>query len=162
MAEAQEKWSAKEKETLIYRTPEQARVWREGVQEKIAQEAGKEVTREREIVAEAVADEFAQAGYAVDSLTRPWEHTPEEHAEVQELVNLAFATDLTLALKQARQSPNWPRNLDLFHDVLTTEMYSLVQKHKLNRQPLLGWGLFVVGVLLGALLVSGFLLLAVG
>lgn len=154
MAQAQEKWSTKERETLIYRTPEQAREWREGVQEKIAQQAGREVTREREIVAEAVAEEFTQAGYAVDSLTRPWEHTPQEHAEVQGLVNLAFATDLSLALKQARQSPNWPRNLDLFHDVLTTEMYSLVQAHKLNRQPLSGWALFVAGIVLAATLVS--------
>lgn len=143
----------------MYSTPEQAAEWQEGVREKLQVEAGREVRRGREVVAEAVADQFAEAGHAV-SLSHPWEHSEGEHEEAQELVDLAFANDLSTALKVARQSKHYPRNLDLFHDVLTTEMYDLVREHKLNQQPLTGWAIFVIGVILGALLVSGILLIA--
>lgn len=157
MVEAKEKWTSKERETLMYSTSERAQKWREGVREKLQAEANKDVRRQREVVAEAVADEFAEAGYAV-SLSHPWEHSPEEHDEAQELVNLAFATDLPTALKQAKQSSTWPRNLDLFHDVLTTEMYDLVREYKLNKQPLVGWALFAVGIVVGAALVTTLLI----
>lgn len=152
MAESKERRSSKEQATLMYSTPERAQEWQESVREKIQAESGTEIRRDREVVAEAVADQFAEAGYAV-SLSHPWEHSEGEHQEAQQLVDLAFATDLTTALKKARQSPNYPRNLDLFHDVLTTEMYDLVREHNLNKQPLLGWLLFACGVLLGAFLV---------
>jgi hypothetical protein len=160
MAESIERRSRQEQETLMYNNPERATAWREGMQEKLqaAPQAG--VRRERELVGEALADEFAQEGVGVTSLTHPWEHTAAEHAEVQQLVDLSFASDLRAALKKARGSPNWPRNLDLFHDVLTTEMYELVREHKLNKQPLLGWVLFGLGIILGTLLVSGILLVA--
>ena len=161
MAESKERRSLPERETLMYSTPEQAAEWREAVQEKVRAESGRPVRREREVVAEAVAEEFLQEGYGVTSLSHPWEHTDAEHAEAQRLVDVAFASDLTTALKQAKQSANWPRNLDLFHDVLTTEMYDLVREHKLNRQPLLGWMLMVLGLLLLALLVIGIVLVAV-
>lgn len=160
MAESIERRPSNEQETLIYSTPERAAILREGLQEKL-QTPTSGVRREREVVAEALADEFAQEGYGVTALSHPWEHTAAEHAEVQGLVDLTFTKDLRTALAAARKSPNWPRNLDLFHDVLTTELYELVREHNLNRQPLVGWVLFAAGVLLGALLVSGLLLLLV-
>lgn len=153
MAESKERRSSQERETLMYSTPEQAQEWQEGVREKLKAESTGDVRRPREVVAEAVADQFASEGYAV-SLSHPWKHSESEHAEVQNLVDVAFAQNLTAALKQARQSPHWPRNLDLLHDVLTTEMYELVQEHDLNRQPLVGWLLFALGVVIGATLVT--------
>jgi hypothetical protein len=153
MAESKERRSGKERETLMYSNPEQAQEWQEGVREKVRAETGKPVRRKREIVAEAVAEEFSKEGHGVTSLSRPWEHTPAEHAEAQALVDVAFAADLTTALKKAKQSPHWPRNLDLFHDVLTTEMYELVQEHKLNKQPVSGWALLAAGVVVATVLV---------
>src|SRR3989344_3464796 len=121
MAESKEHRPLRERETLMYATPEQAQEWREGVAEKLQAQAGKTVRNDREVVAEAVAQEFSHEGYGVTTLKHPWEHTEAEHAEAQQLVDLAFAKDLSTALQQAKRSPSWPRNLDLFHDVLTTE-----------------------------------------
>ena len=160
MAEAREKRIGRERETLMYSTPEEAQAWRERVQEKIRNEAGKSVQRPREVVAEQLAHEFANEGQGV-SLSRPWEHSAAEHAEAQELVDITFAVDLPAALKHAKRSPNWPRNIDLFHDVLTTEMYELVREHKLNQQPVTGWILLSLGVVLLAFVAIGVLLLAI-
>ncbi|MBI3255762.1 MAG: hypothetical protein HYZ63_02215 [Candidatus Andersenbacteria bacterium] len=128
----------KEKETLMFATPEAAQAWREGVGEKLAAQPKGRVRRDKEIVGEAVADQFSQHGEAA-SITHPWEHTPAEHEEVQLLVDMAFAEDLPTALRAAKKSPTYPRNLDLFHDLLTNEMYELVRQTHLTKQPLGLW-----------------------
>src|SRR5687768_9351323 len=104
MAESKERRSVKERETLMYSTPERAAEWQEGVREKVRAQGGKVVQRPREIVAEAVAESFREEGHGVASLSRPWEHSVAEHAEAQELVDVAFAHDLTTALRRAKQS----------------------------------------------------------
>lgn len=150
--------SPREKETLIFATPDQAEVFREQVGETLAAQPRGRVRRDKEIVGEAVADQFAQYGEAA-TITHPWEHTPGEHEDVQMLVDLAFAEDLPAALKLAKKSPAYPRNLDLFHDLLTSEMYELVRQTDLTRQPLSLWLTEVAVIILLAVL--GVLLLLI-
>lgn len=148
--------SAHEKETLIFPTTEAAQAFRERVGEQLAQPQPAGVDRQRDVVAEAVAAEFEQHGEAAATLREPWTHTPAEHEEVQQLVNVAFAKDLGAALAAARHSPHYPRNVDLLHDVLTGEMYELLREGGLNKQPLFGWALVLFTLVL--LLVAGILL----
>lgn len=144
----------RERETLIFRKPEQAEAFAERVGERVHQESGKGVTRRREVVAEEVSAEFDRHGEAVTVLSRPWEHTKEEHDEVQLLVDLAFEEDLPASLRQIQKSDNYPRVLDLFHDVLTGEMYKLLQERGLNRQPATAWPIYAgVGTLVVLLLI---------
>ncbi len=139
-----------ERETLVFPDQERAESFRQEVGERLqTQNEVKGVDRTKEKIGEIVAEQIAAAGEAVDSIKSPWEHTKEEHEEAQILVNTAFAKDLTAAIKQAQSSPNYPRNLDLFHDVLTSEMYDLVVTSKLNKQPLAGWVLLIGGMVLG-------------
>lgn len=140
-----------EQETLIYSTPEQAQGLRERVAEQVARERRPDVARDREVVAEAVAHEMERTGQPPDLLKRPWEHTQEEHEEAQRLVDLTFQKDLPTALRQAEKSPHYPRILDLYHDVLTGEMYDLLRQERVNQQPLVGWGLILVAVIVGVL-----------
>lgn len=148
-----------ERETLMFPNKEQAAEFAEQVAERMRKEQESGVRRDREIVREEVAEQMAQAGQAVSLIKTPWEHTPDEHAEAQALVDIAFAEDLNAAIKQAQSSRHYPRILDLFHDVLTNEMYDLVQEYRLNRQPLIGW---VLGMLLvGACLILGVLLVLI-
>ena len=149
----------REQETLIYATPEEARRFRMDAGERLRQEKGKQVRRGREVMGERVAHEFEEAGESVETIKTPWEHTPKEHAEAQRLVDLAFAKDLPAALKEARASKHYPRNMDLFHDVLTGEMFDLVSEHKLDKQPLGVWVLFLVGVTLVGMFIGASLLL---
>ena len=144
-----------ERETLIFSTAEQAGEFRDGVAERVA-EQGTDVRREREIIAEAVADELAAHGEGGHSLEYPWQHTPEEHAEVQGLVDTAFEHDVTTALKTARRSEHYPRNIDLLHDTLTTELYEGIIEHRINQQPVLGSVLLVLslGVVVGIVLLA--------
>jgi len=128
--------TAHERETLIFPTPEAAQEWREQFGERLNRQEGRAVRRRRELLREELARQFEQQGEGVGLISHPWEHTQEEHVEVQHLVDVAFARDLPAALRQARASEFYPRNIDLFHDVLTTEMYELLQEHRLNRQPL--------------------------
>lgn len=123
-----------ERETLIFPTPDEAKGWMEGMAERLGHESGRGVRRRREIVQEEVSRQFERHGEGVGMIIRPWEHTPAEHEEVQKLVDVAFSKDLAVALRQARGSTNYPRNIDLFHDVLTTEMYELMREHGLHRQ----------------------------
>lgn len=127
--------TAHERETLIFKTPEQAREWREQVGERLEQARQPGVDRRREQLGEEISKEFAVHGEAAGGLRTPWEHTHAEHEEVQALVDTAFAKDLPAALRVAAKSAHYPRNLDLFHDVLTGEMYKLLIEHKLNKQP---------------------------
>jgi hypothetical protein len=89
----------------------------------------------------------------VDVIRHPWDHSPQEHHETQELVNTAFEKDLRAAIQQARQGNHYPRNLDLFHDVLTSEMYDLLKETHLNRQPVGIWALAAVSVIAAAFLI---------
>lgn len=134
-----------ERETLIFPTPDEAQGWLERVGERMSREDRRGVRRRRELLGEELADQFEQQGEGVRLVTHPWEHTVQEHAEVQHLVDLAFARDLPTALKRARSSDYYPRNIDLFHDVLTTEMYELLREHGLNRQPI-SWGVLISAV----------------
>lgn len=148
--------SSFEKETLLFPTPEAAQTFKEDVAERMATQPDSQ-EHKRAVVAEAVAQQFSQVGEAVNLVREPWNHTPAEHEEVQQLVNVAFQRDLGAAIKQARQSPHYPRNLDLLHDVLTGEMYDLLREGGLNKQPLGGWAM----ALLAIVLITGLVLLLV-
>ena|SRR3989344_7226484 len=153
--------SPRGKETLIFATPQEAQAWREVVAEKVAQQRKSVVRQDKEIVGQAVQQEFNRQGEAVGMISHPWEHTSAEHEEVQGLVDMAFEADLPAALKAARQSPHYPRNMDLFHDLLTSEMYKFVREGNLTQQPLGLWIIEAAAILLTAALgVLVFLLLA--
>lgn len=124
--------SAVEKESLIFSDPEKAQEFT-GRLEKRAEKGFSRESR-REQLAEELVHEFEQEGEGVDRITHPWEHTSQEHEEVQQLVTIAFEKDLPTALRAARSSDHYPRNVDLLHDLLTTEMYDLVQESQLNKQ----------------------------
>lgn len=143
-----------ERETLLFPTAEEARAWTEHVSERVAGVARPGVRREREVVGEAVAQEFEKHGEVASTLAHPWEHSAAEHAEVQRLVNVAFAKDLGVALRHARASDAYPRNIDLLHDVLTTELYETIRAQRLNRQRV-RFGLLVTmgGLVLASLVV---------
>lgn len=137
-----------ERETLIFPSAEEAQGWLEQFGEHLGQEQRLGIRRRRELLGEELAEEFEKQGEGVALIARPWEHTQAEHAEVQHLVDVAFARDLPAALKLARSSGYYPRNIDLFHDVLTTEMYQLLREEKLNQQPL-AWGVLgMVGIII--------------
>lgn len=139
---------------------EHAQEFTERVAEQV-REQPEGVRRDREIMGEVVAEEFAKTGHPVSSYTHPWEHTSEEHTEAQRLVDIAFQQDLDAALKQAQSSKSFPRILDLFHDVLTGEMYDVLVQSQMNRQPLMNW-LVVVGSILAVLLLIFFLIVVLG
>jgi hypothetical protein len=126
--------SAIDKETLIFQTPDEARAWEEKVESRLEHERLGPVSRGRDVVAQALVEEFERQGEGVRVIAHPWEHTPAEHREVQDLVDVSFRKDLGAAIAHARRSEHYPRNLDLFHDVLTGELYKLVRERKLNRQ----------------------------
>lgn len=149
-----------ERETLIFSNPEAAQAFRERVEGRLSHDQRSGVGRSRELVAEEVAAEFAKEGEAVASLRQPWEHTPQEHHEVQQLVNVAFAKDLKAALTQARQSESYPRNLDLLHDVLTGEMYKLISDQRVNKQPTAIWALAITGIVILVVFLSILVFLA--
>lgn len=119
-------------DNLVFSSSQEAAHFRESVESKIVDEHIPGAQRRREVLAEELAKKFEEHGVGVSSLHRPWEHSQEEHAEVQELVNTAFATDLRDALRKAENSPSFPRNIDLFHDVLTGELYAAVVGQRLN------------------------------
>ena len=138
--------SPQERETLIFSSPEQAQEFAERVDESSRQEKVRGVKRRREMVAEAVEDEFIRQGETVNSYLQPWEHNKAEHEEAQRLVDEAFEKDLSAAIKKAQDSDSYPRNLDLFHDVLIGEMYDLLIKRGLNKQPVGKRFIAVLGV----------------
>lgn len=148
-----------ERETLIFPSSEEAKTWLEQFGERLGREAQPGIRRRRELLSEELAREFDKHGEGVGLITKPWEHTQDEHTEVQQLVDVAFGKDLPAALKLARSSGYYPRNIDLFHDVLTTEMYQLLKEHQLHRQPLWGAILATIGIFLVVILVALFLLI---
>lgn len=119
-------------EKLVFGNSQEAQVFRESVEGRIDSGRGDGTARPREIVAEELAKKFEEHGVAVASLHTPWEHTQEEHAEVQDLVNIAFADDLRSAINAAEKSGSFPRNIDLLHDVLTGELYDAVVQGRVN------------------------------
>lgn len=137
----------RERETLIYDTPEEADAFLESAHEQVRQQEG-DARASRQVVGDKVAQEFASAGHAVDSLKTPWEHTAAEHDEAQALTNIAFSKNLGAALAAARASRTFPRNLDLFHDALTGELYQALLDHKVNRQPVFGFAALAASVVL--------------
>lgn len=151
----------RERETLMFATGEEAREFNERAVEKIQAVEQSGVKRKREAVGEMVAREMDNAGYPVETISHPWEHTSEEHEEAQSLVDMAFDKDLQAALRSAESSEHYPRVLDLFHDVLTNEMYPLIEERKLNRQALAGWILLAVGVMAVGVLALLFVLINV-
>ena len=146
-----------ERETLIFPSSEQAREFAERVDKESRQEKVRGVKRQREMVADAVSNEFIKQGEAVNNYSQPWEHNKEEHEEAQRLVDEAFEKDLSVAIKKAQGSDNYPRNLDLFHDVLIGEMYDLLMKRGLNKQAV-GIKMIVVYGVVVVILVIIFLL----
>lgn len=148
-----------ERETLVFRGQEQAREFAERVDERSRRESEPGVVRQREAVGQEVAAEMARHGEAATVLSQPWEHTKEEHEEVQGLVDMAFEQDLSVALKKARASESYPRNIDLLHDVLTSQLYEMLQQRGINKQSLKSWpvvagAVVVVVVLLIVLLLT--------
>lgn len=150
-----------ERETLIFPTPEEAQSWREHVQDKLARPGVKDVDGSREVVGAEVAAQFAAHGEGATWLREPWEHSPAEHEEAQKLVDVAFAHDLSAALKIAKRSVYYPRNLDLLHDLLTGELYEHVRQNKVNQQPLLLWFTEVAVIVLIAALAVLLLVVAI-
>jgi hypothetical protein len=144
----------REKETLIFATPEEAQRWRESVGEQLRAPQTEGVHRQKDIVGQAVAKQFEQTGEGVGVIRHPWEHTPQEHEEAQHLVDIAFSKDLWAAVKQARSSPHYPRNLDLFHDVLTNELYEGLREHGLQKQSVIPAALGAAIVLAVGLLLA--------
>ncbi len=149
--------SPQERETLIFPNPEAAHVFKERVAERFSRAPSPSTQQQHGVIADAIAEQFAGAGEGVQLVREPWLHTPAEHAEAQQLVDTAFAQDLGAALKAARHSPHYPRNLDLFHDVLTREMYDLLVQEKVNQQGVGGWLLVLLTV--GLLTVLSLLIL---
>ncbi len=128
-----------ELETLIFSTSEEADQFVERVEERSRRESKPGVARRREAVSEEVGRELEGRGEPAGVLARPWEHTRQEHEEVQGLVNTAFEEDIAAALKRARASRHYPRVIDLLHDVLTTELYESILQRGLNKQKIFSW-----------------------
>jgi hypothetical protein len=150
----------REQATLVFSSPEEAARFKENVREKVEQQSLATSADQREAVAQTLAQEFTAAGEAVDVVREPWTHTPQEHHEVQQLVDLAFAKDLPTAIHRARKSPHYPRNLDLLHDVITGELYKLIAEGSLNRQPIMSRLVLAGAAVLIVLLALVFIMLS--
>jgi hypothetical protein len=163
MVSGTEKWpknreAGEEKpESLIFNDKEGANEFVERVEKRKVKEKRHGVRRDRELLADELAREIEKQGEEVIDTSRPWEHSPEEHREVQGLVEMAFREDLVLALRKMRKSANYPRIVDLFHDVLTDQMYEVLAREGLNRQKV-GKGLWVMLGLVSLIIVAALLL----
>ena len=147
-----------ERETLIFSSPEEAQDFRERVgdhEKRVAQEG---VEQRREVLAEEVAVEFARHGDDIGQYEQPWEHDEKEHKQVQELVNVAFTDDLETALKLARKSAQYPRIIDLLHDVLTGRMYDEMVADGVNTQSPRSRAVLIGGGLVALLVVAALVL----
>ena len=140
-------------ESLIWRNKEGANEFIKRVKTRKEQETRQGVRRDRELLADELAREIEKQGEEAVDTSWPWEHSPEEHREVQRLVEVAFREDLVLALKKMRKSEHYPRIVDLFHDVLTEQMYEVLIKAGLNKQRV-GKGMWTL-IGLAGLLVLG-------
>ncbi|MEK7499013.1 MAG: hypothetical protein AAB649_00210 [Patescibacteria group bacterium] len=149
-------------EKLIFQSPERATEFVDHVENRIKQEQKPGVSKAKEIVSQELVKEFEIAGHGVQVLSHPWEHTQEEHGEAQQLVNISFTRDLTTAIAHAEKSPFFPRNIDLFHDLLTGEMYDAIFRARKNTQQVPVLLIIAIAVFftlfLGAILVFAFTL----
>jgi len=143
-----------EQQTLVFSNPEDAGRFRERVENKVTQPKASQQQSKRQAISEELAEEFENQGEVVSSLHQPWEHSEEEHHEVQSLVNEAFEKDLKSALKKAREGAHYPRNLDLLHDVLTNQLYDLMVQQRINKQMVLPWVIAMLSITLVALIAS--------
>ncbi len=146
----------RERETLVFNSPEGAEDFTRDVEDRIKEESRSGLSQGREVVSQELAKQFEQEGHAVSGLTHPWEHTEVEHAEAQRLVDLAFAKDLPTAISAAEKSPSFPRNIDLFHDLLTGEMYEAITKARVVSQHVPLWIILLI-ILFFTLLLSSIL-----
>ncbi|HLC49776.1 MAG TPA: hypothetical protein VJI96_05330 [Candidatus Andersenbacteria bacterium] len=148
------------KERLIFHSPELASDFTRTVENRIEQERKMGVSNNREIVSQELAKKFEAEGHGVSLLATPWEHSDSEHVEAQALVDVAFHSSLTAAIAQAEKSPSFPRNMDLFHDVLTGQMYDAIVGARINTQHIPYWIIVMIAVffalLLGVILVFSF------
>ena len=135
-------------ETLIFPSTEAAGEFRERVEAR----AAKPRRDVRQAVSDELTQEFESHGEVPSTLREPWQHTPEEHDEVQQLVNEAFSKDIASALAKARKSGHYPRNIDLLHDVLTNQMYASLVEQKANKQPMAVYSIAILSVVLVSLL----------
>lgn len=143
-------------ENLVFANAQEAAQFREAIETRVATERLSGVTHRREAVAHELAKKFEEHGIGVSSLHTPWEHSKEEHSEVQDLVNIAFADSISVALRRAEHSSSFPRNIDLFHDVLTGELYDAVLGRRLNAVHISKW-MMVVLILPVLLLIAAIL-----
>jgi hypothetical protein len=141
-------------ESLIFNSREQVGKFIERLEKRKSKDGRKGVRRDREFVADELAQEIEKQGEEVIDTSRPWEHSPEEHREVQNLVETAFREDLVLALKKMRKSPNYPRLVDLFHDVLTDQMYEALVRAGINKQKIGKGTWWMVGLAFILLLIA--------
>ncbi len=120
------------RERLVFPSPEASADFIRSVETRIQEESRPGISKQREIISQELGKQFDQAGHGVSELTHPWEHTDAEHKEAQELVDVAFHHGLSVAIAQAEKSSSFPRNIDLFHDVLTGEMYDTLKASRVN------------------------------
>ncbi|MDA1168926.1 MAG: hypothetical protein O3A36_01150 [bacterium] len=144
-------------EKLIFRSPEHAAEFTKHVEHRINQERKPDISNPKEIVSQELAKQFEIEGHGVSLLSHPWEHTKEEHAEVQQLVNVSFMHGLTSAIAQAEKSTSFPRNIDLLHDLLTGEMYDAILRSRIIVQRMPVWIYFAISVFFTLLLTAIFL-----
>lgn len=146
----------RERETLVFHSPEGAADFTRSVENRIKEENKVGVSADREIVSQELANQFEIEGHGVAPFTHPWEHSHAEHVEAQQLVDVAFSQSLSVAIAQAEKSSSFPRNIDLFHDVLTGEMYEAIRNSRINTQHVPRWIILLL-VLFFALLLSAIL-----
>ena len=108
-----------------------------------------EVPHEKETLREIMREQYAPPASATQQLTTnnqqpttilpppivepPLYLSPELKEKVQELVNVAFTTTISDAIKQA-QATNNAALIDAFHDALVDELYNyLVERGKLTK-----------------------------
>ncbi len=149
------------RETLAFSTPEHAEKFTEKVEQRTEYEEHPEINREREIVAEELAKEFSQAGEEVSLVSTPWEHSTKEHEEAKQLVQIALKKDLRAAIEQAKKQADYPRNVDLLHDLLTTELYNEIRSKGLTRESLSPWLIVIVGIITIASLLVFYILILI-
>lgn len=106
-----------------------------------------EVPHEKEVLKEVVGEKFNAEETQSPEQSRPEQTpaptaptvetpsylSPELNAQVQELVNFAFAESIAKAVKRARAAGNSALE-DAFHDALVDELYAqLIERGKLKK-----------------------------
>jgi hypothetical protein len=142
---------------LIFPSVARATAFSEMVTERIAQEKKPGVRRAKEIISHELEKQFELEGHGVSSYAQPWEHTQAEHVEAEQLVRVAFAHGLSAALASAEQSPSFPRNIDLFHDILTGKMYEALVSSRVRAVEHVPYWIIALLILFFALLLSAIL-----